>query len=468
MTDAVLDYLNSNRSPILERLYTLLRCPSVSTDPAYAEGMESARVFWQQRLGDAGFTNIQRLEAGGHPAIFGEYLRAPGKLTFLVYGHYDVQPPDPLEHWQSPPFEPTLRGDRIYARGISDDKAPSLIALETLSAFLAVEGELPVNIKVLLEGEEEMGSATLAAICQNNKALLNADAVISADGARWRTDLPTVNIGSRGMVGFEFVLKTADKDLHSGRYGGAVPNALHILAALIATLHDEHGAIAIPELLQHGPTPTPEQRAELDAIPFDETSFYQSLGTIPYGDSTYSTLEKLWLRPSLDLNGMWGGYTGTGSKTVIPNEARAKLTLRLALDQHPQQAKQALIAHLQQHCPDAAELSVVADFGASAAYSVPPTHPLLLAAEESLQVTLGQKPVRVRIGATLPLSQIVLQQLGLDTVMFSFSVADEDFHAPNEFFRMRSFDEGFAAWVQLVRLLSLQSISDYAAFKHHS
>ena len=466
MTDPVLYRLQNGRDDFLERLFALLRLPSVSTDPAYADGMAAARRFHEERLTALGFANVRQIDGGGHPAVYAEWLDAGGDApTFLVYGHYDVQPPDPVEKWQSPPFEPTIRDDRIYARGVSDDKAPSLIAVETLGAFLAVERGLPVNVKVLLEGEEEIGSASLPELLRRHRTLLAADAVISADGARWRDDLTTVNVGSRGNAGFEFSVTTAAKDLHSGRYGGAVPNALHVMAALIAGLRDADGRIAVAGFYD-GVSPLEQaDRDALTAIPFDDDAFYGDLETVPTGEPGYATLERLWLRPTLDVNGLWGGYAGPGAKTVIPNEAHAKLTMRLVPGQDADNVCRKVMDHLQAHCPDGARLRFDDNHAGVAPYAVPPAHPLLLAAEQALERSLGVRPVRVRIGATLPISDFIARELGIDTVMFSFSIADEDFHAPNEFFRLASIDQGMAAWVELLRALGRQPASDYMPFR---
>lgn len=461
MTDRVLSFLQEEREDILARLDAFVRHPSVGADPAYSEGMEGAQSFLIDRLQALGLRNVQRLEAGGHPAIYGEWLDAPGKPTFLVYGHYDVQPPDPLEKWSTPPFEPTIRDGRIYARGVSDDKAPSLIALEAIGAFLREEGRLPVNVKVMIEGEEETGSATLGALCRRYADLLAADAVISADGARWRSDLPTITVASRGNAGFEFTVTTACKDLHSGRYGGAVPNALHVIADLVASLHDSVGRIAV-EGFYDGVEPLSDRdRAMLAGIPFDDAAFYEQLGTAPAGEAGHTTLERLWLRPTLDVNGMWGGYTGAGSKTVIPNEAHAKVTMRLVPGQDPEAIVDVVKRHLMSRCPPGATVSFGNTRGGSGAYLLPADHPLLAAAEQALEETLGAVPIRVRMGATLPMTDIMMRELGVDTVMFSFSTSDEDYHAPNEFFRLSSLDEGLTAWVKLLRRVGRQSQAEY-------
>ena len=455
MTDAVLEKLLTERTQFIARLTELVACPSVSTDPAYADGMAAARRWLIARLAALGFQGAQEIAAGGHPAVTAHWHGAgPDVPVLLIYGHYDVQPPDPIDDWASPPFELTARDGRLFARGVSDDKGPFLLAVETLGAFLAVEGKLPVNVTLLLEGEEECGSATLGALLSRHSALLAADAVLSADGARWRADLPTMTVGTRGNTSMEITLRSAAKDLHSGRYGGVAPNALHAMAQLIATLHDADGQVAIDGFWAGASAPSSEQHAELARIPFDVAQHDESIGIAATNLAPADFLERLWLRPTLDVNGMWGGYTGAGGKTVIPALAHAKLSMRLVPGQDPQQAREAVARHLRAHCPKGVELSINSARDGTYAYSVPASHPLLLAAESALQRTTGQKPLRVRMGATLPLTDIARNIAGIDTIMFSFATADEDFHAPNENWRESSIAEGFAAWVALMRELS--------------
>jgi len=465
VSDPVAAHLAADYDGIVARLCAFIRLPSVGADPAYAEGMKAARGFLLERLKTLGFAGVREIASGGQPAIYGEWLGAPGRPTFLVYGHYDVQPPDPLDRWTSPPFEPALRDGRVYGRGASDDKGPSMIAIEALGAFLAVEGGLPVNVKFLLEGEEETGSASLGAILRDHRELLRADAVISADGGRWRADLSCINVGSRGNAGFQFTVTSAVKDLHSGRYGGAVPNALHVIAALVASLHEPSGRIAVAGFYDGVDLPDAEEREALASIPFDDERFHAELETIPVGEPGFTTLERLWYRPTLEVNGLWGGYTGAGGKTVIPSEAHAKLTFRLVPGQDPQTVARSVREHLTRHCPAGLRIAFTDERGGSAAYLVPADHPLLLAAEDALAATTGTRPIRVRIGASLPLTDIVRRELGTDTVMFSFAISDEDYHAPNEFFRLSSLNEGCVAWVSLLRRLGSHAPESYAAYR---
>ena len=466
MTDPALSRLLADRDGFVARLSALVACPSVSTDPAYLDGMAAARAWWRGRLAAMGFQDVGEIGAGGHPAVTARWHGAgPEAPTLLVYGHYDVQPPDPVELWASPPFVVTSRNGRLHARGVSDDKGPSLLALEALGAYLAVEGRLPVNVTVLLEGEEECGSATLAKILEQNRAQFAADAALSADGARWRADLPTMTIATRGLAAMSVTLRTAAKDLHSGRYGGVAPNALHAMARLVATLHDAEGNILVPGFTEGVPAVTEADRAKLAAIPYDVAAHDASIGIAPSGRSNAAFLERLWLRPTLDVNGMWGGYTGAGGKTVIPAEAHAKVSMRLVPGQVPAKVVAAVTAHLRANCPPGATLEVTPTRDGTLATHLEGDHPLLVAAERALEATTGRAPIRVRMGATLPLTDIVSRVLGLGTVMFSFATADEDFHAPNENWRESAIPEGFAAWVALIRRLEGSTRADFAPFR---
>ncbi|MAC73940.1 MAG: peptidase M20 [Marinovum sp.] len=460
MTDRVLAHALDHQPQLIETLKALVACPSVGADPTMEQGMEDARELIEANLDAMGFENRRRLTASdgsGQPSLFAERLDASGAPTILIYAHYDVQPSDPADKWDTPPFEATERQGRLYGRGISDDKGPMLIALYTLAAFISVEGKLPINIKLLIEGEEETGSSSLPGILETHRDLLAADAVLSADGARWRPDLVALNVGSRGNAGFEIRVQTASQDLHSGRYGGIVANPLHVLSKLVASLHDVEGHITAPGFYNGVIEPTDAERIEIKEIPYDETATFDAIAAQPFGEKGYSTLERLWMRPTVDVNGMWGGYTGAGSKTVIPNEAFAKLTMRLVPGQDPKTAKDAVMVHLKAQLPPYARLDIYDYRGQGGAYAVPENHPLLGAAVAALQHTTGETPLKVRIGASLPLTEIVSRVLGLDTVMFSFAISDENFHAPNEFFRLSSISDGLAAWVQIIREIALLS-----------
>jgi acetylornithine deacetylase/succinyl-diaminopimelate desuccinylase-like protein len=440
-------YLQDNHDRYVDDLLQFLRIASVSTDQAHRADVENASQWVAERLRRAGPFRVEIMPTAGHPVVYGEWLGAPGSPTLLVYGHYDVQPPDPLEVWTSPPFTPTIRDGRIYARGVSDDKGPMLIPILVAEAYFATEDALPINLKFLFEGEEEIGSPSLRGFIDGHREMLAADYALSADGAMWRADLPSIITGSRGMAGLEFSLRGPGKDLHSGRHGGAVQNPLHALATLVASLHRPDGAVAVDGFYDRVRVPTHEERASFHALPFDDARYLEEVGAPSlHGESGYSTLERQWIRPTLEINGMGGGYLGAGGKTVIPSAAIAKISCRLVPDQDPAEILDLVEAHLRSHTPPGVELSVTRQAGSAPAYRIPADHPGLRVARDVLLEVDGAVPVDVLIGGTLPVSDIFARVLGIDTVYFSFSTADEDFHAPNEFFRLARFDAGLLAW----------------------
>jgi acetylornithine deacetylase/succinyl-diaminopimelate desuccinylase-like protein len=466
MSDAVIAHLAAERDAILERLKTLLRMPSISTDPAYADAMQAARDYLLQRLRTMGMQNVQVLQGGGQPAVFGEWLGAPGRPTLIVYGHYDVQPADPLELWTTPPFEPTIRDGRIYARGASDVKGSTTIAVETIAGFLAVTGGCPVNLKLFIEGEEECGSPSLRGIVERYRGLLEADAMLSADGGRASTTIPTLGIGGRGIAALQFTMRTAAKDAHSGRYGGAVRNALHEMAALLASLHDRQGRILVAGFGDDATPISNAMRAAAAALPFDEQDFYASIDGTPWGDPAYTVRELTTVRPTIEVNGMWGGYTGAGTKTVLPCEAHAKITMRLSPGMDPRRARQKLEAHLRAAVSQGVEISFNADDGGTPAPTLPDDHPLLVTAIGVLEQLHGRKPVPVRAGGTLPITAIFREMLGIDSLAYGLAMPDEDVHAPNEFFRLSSLDEGLRSWPMLLSELGKLKATDFAPFRH--
>jgi acetylornithine deacetylase/succinyl-diaminopimelate desuccinylase-like protein len=452
--ERVLAHLEANHDRILAELIEFAAIPSVSTDPAHAEDMQAAAHWVASKLAAAGPLNVRTIATPGNPVVYGEWLGAPGKLTVLVYGHYDVQPPDPIEKWTTPPFTPTVRDGRLYARGVSDDKGPMLIPLEVSEAFFAVAGALPINVKFMFEGEEEIGSRHLEAFIEAHKDLLAADFVLSADGAMWRINEPSLTVSSRGLAGLELTLTGASKDLHSGRHGGGVANPLHAMARLIASLHDAHGRVAVAGFYDKVADLTPAERAAIQALPFDEPAYLQHVGApAPFGEAGYSTLERQWARPTLEVNGMWGGYEGPGQKTVIPSEAHAKITCRLVPDQDPHQVLALVTRHLESHVPPGTRLSIeTSDHGARPAHIVA-DHFALKAADAALHAVYDVHPLIVRMGGTVPISELFKRHMALDTVFFSFSTADEDYHAPNEFFRIHRLHEGLEAWARYWELL---------------
>lgn len=460
--EAVADALVAETALVRDRLERFIRLPSVSTDPAFAAGMRGAQDFLLEWLRGIGLDDVQLLHGGGHPAVYGAWTGAPGRPTLLIYGHYDVQPPDPVGEWHSPPFEPTERGGCLFGRGASDDKGSTAIAISAVAAWLRAPGGCPVNVKLFLEGEEEVGSPSLRAIVARHGALLRADAMLSADGGRASPTVPTVNVGARGNTGLEIALSTAAKDLHSGKYGGAVRNALHEMARLVASLHDDDGRIAVDGYLEAAVPPGARQRGEAAAFPMDEAAFCAEVGAAALGEPGYTLRERLTLRPAIDVNGMWGGYTGTGAKTVIPRQAHAKLTLRLVPGQEPAAARELVVRHLRARCAPGVALQVSGNAGGSPASTLAGDHPLVAAASGVLERVLGRPPVPVRLAATVPVTALFKELLGIDTLMFGFGLPDEDVHAPNEFFRLSSIPLGLRGWVMLLDALGRVGPADFA------
>jgi acetylornithine deacetylase/succinyl-diaminopimelate desuccinylase-like protein len=391
-------------------------------------------------------------ETAGHPVVRGEWLGAPGAPTVLVYGHYDVQPTGDGSEWLSPPFlltvDRTQDGDIVRGRGASDDKGPVLLVVAMLQAAIAQRGGLPLNVKFLIEGEEEIGSPHLPAYVRRHARELACDLVISADGAQWRPDEPSISVASKGLVAFTITVEGARDDLHSGRYGGTVANPVHVLSTILASLHNPDGSVAVPGFYD-GVTPlSGHRRAQLDAVAFDEDVFAAQLG-VPetYGEQGYSTLQRLWDRPTLEVNGVTGG----GRYTVIPHIARAFVSCRLVGDQDPQRVLDAVRGHLDRLETRGVRVTVEQDGGAVPAYRIDPAHPAIAAATDALRAVYpDQEVLNAVIAGTLPATTLFEQVIGAKTLFFSFSTADERLHAPNEFLRLRRIHEGMRAWDALL------------------
>ena len=432
----------------LSELTELVAMPTVSRD-AGPEVMQAAASWLAGQLAFAG----GRVEAtAGHPVVRADWLGAPGAPTVLVYGHYDVQPTGDRAEWLTPPFELTPDGDVLRGRGVSDDKGPVYLVLKTAQALASQEGGLPLNVKFLLEGEEEIGSPHLAEYVTGHAADLGADLVISADGAMWRPDEPSLSVASKGLVAIDIVVDGAAADLHSGRYGGTVANPLHALAAILASLHAADGTVAVPGFYDGVASLTPQRRAEIAAVGFDEAQYLAGLGlTEAFGEPGYTTLERLWERPTLEINGVTGG----GAYTVIPHTASAHVTCRLVPGQDPDAIIAAITRHVTSQATAGISVSARPEAARIPAYTIENEHPAIRAAAAALaQVYPGQPVLTAKIGGTLPATTLFEQVLGAKTLFFSFSTADENLHAPNEFLRTRRLREGMRAWEALWRLLA--------------
>ncbi|HTJ58431.1 MAG TPA: dipeptidase [Devosiaceae bacterium] len=452
-------WLLTHEDEALAELEAFCRIPSVSTDPAYADGINAAAHFVADSLTRSGFPLVEIVPTGGHPVVIAEWCENPGAPTVLVYGHYDVQPPDPLEKWETPPFEPTVRNDRLYARGVSDDKGPLFIPIIVARAFSTVAGKLPLNLKFLIEGEEESGSPHFEPTVERLKGRLACDLVVSADGAMWRPDLPSMTVASRGMVKLEVTVEGSGKDLHSGRHGGSAPNAVRALVQLLATLHDAEGNVTVEGFADTALPPDPAILQAIEAVKFDAGRYFDEIGAkrpepLPSGDDL---LIRQWLIPTLEFNGIYGGYTGPGTKTVIPATASGKITCRLVAGQEPQAVFDAIKAHLERHLPTGYRLAVEMQGPGTIAFALDPQLPALAVAGQILEELLGAPPLRVAMGATIPVGAVFKQQLGTDAIFFSFSTSDEDYHAPNEHFRLASFRTGMIAWARLLERLGAAS-----------
>jgi acetylornithine deacetylase/succinyl-diaminopimelate desuccinylase-like protein len=448
--DTALAFLDRNAERYLKELAEFVGIPSVSTDPAHAGDVLRASHWVAERLGRAGPIDVETWNTPRHPAVFGRWDGAPGAPTVLVYGHCDVQPADPIEAWHSPPFTLTERNGRLYGRGVSDDKASMLIPILAAEACFAEGRRPPVNLRFLFEAEEEIGSPSLPMVVGDHREALACDVALSADGGMWRAERPSLNLSSRGIAAFEFSVHGPAKDLHSGRHGGGVANPLHAAATLVASLHDTDGRIAIERFYDDVDAIEPAVAAALARLSFDEAAYLSAVGAPePFGEPGHSTLARQWYRPTIEVNGLYGGYQGPGSKTVLPREAHVKITCRLVPRQQPDTVLARVRHHLEQHCPAGVRLTFGDIEHGAEPYRIAADNPYIRAAADTLTDVFGTPPDLVGMGGSVPIVTTFRDILGADTIFFSFSVADEDIHAPNEFYRPERFRLGAKAWVKL-------------------
>ncbi|HXE72463.1 MAG TPA: dipeptidase [Candidatus Nitrosotenuis sp.] len=448
------EYLQKNAQRFVDDLRQLLAIPSVSADPARQDQVVRCAEEVARQMRQAGLTEVRVMATRGNPVVYGSWLGAPGRPTVLVYGHYDVQPEDPLELWQSPPFEPTVRDGKIYARGATDDKGQFLIHLKAVEALLACQGRLPVNVKFVIEGEEEVGSPSLAPWLEEHKDMLAADVLVVSDSAMYAPGIPALLYGLRGLVYVQIDLKGADTDLHSGSFGGAVPNAAFEMARLLATLKDADERVAIEGFYDKVRPLSPEERQKFAELPFDAEAFRRSVGAPGLvGEKGYSPNEQRWARPTLEVNGLLSGYTGQGAKTVIPHRAMAKVSCRLVPDQDPEEIARLLEEHLRRHTPPWVELSLTVMHGARP-WITPLDHPALQAASRAVEKAFGRPPVFIREGGSIPIVVDFERILGLPGVLVGVGLNDENLHAPNEHFDLGNFQKGIELSTHLLEELS--------------
>ncbi|HEY1317453.1 MAG TPA: dipeptidase [Gaiella sp.] len=437
--------LEAERDRHLAELVELLRFPSVSAVSDRRDDVLGCAAWLREQLESIGLEHASLLETGGNPIVYGDWLHAgPDAPTALLYGHYDVQPPEPLELWQSPPFEPTFRDGRVYARGATDNKSQVFLNLKAIETLLRADGALPCNVKVIVEGEEELRADNLEGFVEENADLLQADVAVICDSNLYAAGVPGIVIGLRGMAALELTVRTAEVDAHSGVYGGAVPNALHALAVLLDSLHDPGDGRVLVEGFYEAVRPlTAEEREQWSRLPFDEARVRDALGLSRlFGEADYTPVERLTARPTLELNGAWGGYEGEGIKTVIPAEAHAKLSCRLVPDQEPEDVLLAIRRHLDRRTPPGAVVTIDFELAGARPMLTPPDHPAIRAAVVALAEAYGSEPVLFRSGWSVPVVEILDRKLGLDSVLLGFGLPDENAHAPNEHFHLDNFDRG--------------------------
>ncbi|MDQ3856454.1 MAG: dipeptidase [Chloroflexota bacterium] len=450
MTDQE-NYLASRQAASLGELESLLRIPSVSALPDHQADVQRAAEWVSARLTAAGLEHAQVLPTGGHPVVYADWLHAPGRPTVLVYGHFDVQPVDPLELWESPPFEPLVDDGRIRARGASDMKGSLLESILGFEAWLRTAGALPVNAKFIFEGQEEIGSPQLPEFVASHRELLACDLVLSADGGQWSETQPDLSLGLRGLVGLQIDVRGPATDLHSGLYGGAIANPIHALVRLLDSMRSPEGRILVDGFYDDVRQLSDEERAAIAEVPFDEHKYRDDVGVAElFGEPGYSPLERVWARPTLEVNGIWGGFQGEGSKTVLPSAAHAKITCRLVPDQDPYRISELLVAHVERNTPPGVRVEVQMLPGSGWPYLVPADHWGVQASKDVLTELYGVEPYYTRSGGTVPVCSIFLRELGAYTVGFGFALPDERIHAPNEFLRLTSFERGQRAWARLV------------------
>lgn len=451
----VLDYVERHQRQYLADLTDFVRIPSVSALSEHAADVAACAEYVAGRLRAAGLTRADVMPTPGHPVVYGEWLGAPGKPTALVYGHYDVQPVDPIGLWDSPPFEATIRDGLLFGRGASDDKGQVLMHWAALEAHLKVRKALPVNVKVLVEGEEEVGSRNLEEFVAAHRDTLAADVVVVSDTDTFAPGLPSICYGLRGIAYFQIDVVGPTRDLHSGSYGGAVANPVEVLAKILAALKDEHGRIAIPGFYDDVRPITPEEKAEFDRLPFDEEEFRRETGAPAlFGEEGYTTLERRWTRPTLDPNGIWGGFTGEGTKTVLPSRASAKVSCRLVPDQDPERISDLFESYVKSLCPPWATLTVTRMDGGKPSVT-PLDHPATKAAARALEAGFGKRPVYTRAGGSIPIVATFQEVLGAPTVLMGIALPDDHAHAPNERLDLASFFAGIRSaahlWEELAK-----------------
>jgi acetylornithine deacetylase/succinyl-diaminopimelate desuccinylase-like protein len=454
MSSSAVDYARQNQARFLDELKALLRIPSVSTLPEHKPDVRRAAEVLAAELGRVGMENVRLIETAGHPLVYADWLHAPGKPTALLYGHYDVQPPDPLDEWLSPPFEPTERNGNLYARGAVDDKGQMYMHVKAIESLLSSTGKLPLNVRVILEGEEEVGGEGIASFVATRPPDLQADFALVSDTEMFAPGLPTLSVGLRGMIYTEIEVRGAKTDLHSGMYGGAAPNPFVALSQIIAKLKDETGRILIPGIYDSIIPPSTEELAAWKSLPFDEEHYRQTeVGSRELaGEPGYSVLERTWARPTLDVHGMPGGFIGAGAKTVIPAKALAKVSIRLVPNMTPAATFAQYRDYIRQVTPPGVDVDIRLIHSGDPCL-IPVNNPYIQAATTALREIWGKETVFIRSGGSIPIVGDFARHLNLPSVMMGFGLPDDNLHAPNEKFLISNFHQGIESIIRFLEIV---------------
>ena len=449
------DFLVQNRPSFEDDLCRLLRIPSISTDSDYRQAVREAGQFVHEHCSEIGLES-ELIETDGHPIVFAESPPVPNAPVVLVYGHYDVQPPDPLDEWVTPPFEPTRRDGNIYARGATDDKGQMLTHLKSVQAWQRTLGKLPLQIKFLIEGEEEVGSSSLYTFLQSHHDRLQCDIAVISDTSQFGPGKPAITYGLKGIAYYELFLTGPRQDLHSGTFGGAVTNPANALSKILSAIVDGEGRVQIPRFYDDVQPLTDREREQFASLPFDEREFKDKIGVEDVtGESGFTTLERRWARPTYDINGITSGYQGEGAKTVLPARASAKFSFRLVPDQDPTKITDGLRELLQQSCPPGIRYQLKDHHGAPGVV-VPLDSPYISAASKAIEQGFGTPPVFIREGGSIPIVTVFKEQLGVDTLLLGWGLDDDNTHGPNEKFSLADFHRGIRAsaylWLELSRI----------------
>jgi acetylornithine deacetylase/succinyl-diaminopimelate desuccinylase-like protein len=441
----VIDFINTHRDRYLDELKTLLAIPSISALPEHKDDVRRCAEWCATQMRSIGLENVRLMETPGHPVVYADWLHAEGAPTILFYGHYDVQPVDPLELWTTPPFEATVRDGELYARGAADDKGQVFMHFKAIEAHMKQGGRLPVNMKIILEGEEEVGSENLDNFVRDHKAELAADVVVISDTGMFDRGVPSLTYGLRGLVYFQLDLRGTKSDLHSGSFGGAVANPAIVLAQVLAQMKDRGGRIKIPGFYDDVRPLADAERAEFKKLPFNETRYRKELGAPRlFGEKGYTTLERTWGRPTFEVNGLLSGFTGDGAKTVIPAVSMAKVSMRLVPDQRPDKIAELFEAYVRKVAPKTVELKVTRMHGGKP-WMTAFDNPFIQAAGRAIMKGFGKDPLFIREGGSIPVVATFQELLGLPSVLFGIGLPDENAHAPNEKLDLGNFHNGVLA-----------------------